>query len=146
MRIKLPQVRAYYPWSKNERDQLLCWIPPTELAQLASEQKVRSDILEDYPDGLELEVTESAFDEFDLDLGISPEILLKAYIGLDENDALPESGLVEGTALESFAKSLRDAPRSVAPIDGTASFLGREKLPEPEMTDGEDAQAVMRRL
>jgi hypothetical protein len=136
--ISIPRVRAYYPASKNEPDRLLCWIPTQELETMVEDGQVRSDILEDYPDGLEVEVSEQAFDEFELDLGVEPDALLEAYANLLERNALPESGRVAGESLEKEASSdiIFAAPMAMT----------NTKLPEPDMTDGQDAQTVMQLL
>ncbi len=136
--ISIPRVRAYYPASKNEPDRLLCWIPADELKTMAENGQVLSDILEDYPDGLEVEVSEQAFDEFDLKLGVEPDALVEAYANLLQSGALPESRRVAGESLEEQA----------SPSPGIAFAIPKSaaKLPEPDMTDGKDAQTVMQLL
>ena len=88
MKISIPEARAYYPASKNEPDYLLCWIPAGELAQLANEGRIARDILDDYPGGLEIEVTDSAFEALGLDLGISAEAIRRAYAHLPEPEVV----------------------------------------------------------
>ncbi len=132
MKIRMPSSRAIYPASRNEPHRLLCWIPRHELEQLAAEGRVKADILEYYPSGLEVRVSRPGFDEVGLDLGIDPKVLCEAYQALRQAGALPASGFVAGAPLEKAAQggSLREVLT----------------LPEPEWTDGEDARTVMSKL
>jgi hypothetical protein len=152
MKISLPKSRAYYPASKNEPDYLLCWIPATELAQLVDEGRVTPDILDYYPGGLEIEVSTSAFEDVDLNLGISPEEVAQAYASLLERKrmgdlhALPESGKVDGSWLEEAVRAARDTTPAYAVGEYDLAFASGEMPPEPEMSDGQDALAVMQNL
>lgn len=132
MKIRLPASRAIYPASRNEPDRLLCWIPRHELEQLAIEGRVKPEVLEYYPSGLEVRVSRPGFDEFGLDLGVDPKVLYEAYRALRQAGALPSSGFVAGAHLEQAAR--RGLLREVL------------SLPEPEWTDGEDARTVMTKL
>ena len=152
MKISLPEKRAYYPASKNEPDYLLCWIPATELAQLAAEGRVAQDITDDYPGGLEIEVTASAFEDVELDLGASPETIRQAYAQLFERKrrgephALPESGRVDGAWLEDVAKTAEGPLASFAVGPADLVFSIGVPPPEPKMSDGQDALTVMQNL
>jgi hypothetical protein len=145
MKISTPSKRAYYPASENERDQLLCWIPEEELQRMVRFGQITPDVLEDYPDGLEFEVTQAAFDEFEIDLGVSPEAIQEAYAYHRERGEIPETGAVDGAALESAAldsaaqESLRGGPEMLTKGGPAIGF----KFPEPEMTEGEDPRTVM---
>jgi hypothetical protein len=143
MKISVPNERAYYPASPNEPDRLLCWIPPDDLVELVRQGKVQEDILDYYPSGLEVEVTQEGLEEFKLDLGASAEELQEAYLGLQRQRALPKSGMVAAASLEEIVQS----PGKVrgflkAPLVHGAA----EKLPEPKMTDGADPRSVMQQL
>jgi hypothetical protein len=146
MQIHMPRARAYYLASENEPDFLLCWIPVDELARLADEGRVAPEALEDYPEGLELEVSPAAFEELGLDLGLSPEEIKGVYAGLRQVGALPASGMVDGARLETEARGLAAVPGDFEALGAPLSFSSGKPLPEPEMTDGEDARTVMQRL
>jgi hypothetical protein len=107
---------------------------------------VAPEVLEDYPGGLELEVSPAAFEEVGLDLGPSPAAIKGAYAGLREAGALPPSGMVDGATLESEAQGLAALPDHFAAPRVPLPFAPGETLPEPEMTEGEDARTVMQRL
>jgi hypothetical protein len=156
MKIRMPATRACYPASRNEPDRLLCWIPRHELEQLAAEGRVKPEVLEYYPSGLEVRLSRQGFEEFGLDLGVDPKQLYEAYRALRQANALPASGTVAGAHLEQVARGvpLREvlslhgaaAPQadSVPGVDHALREVGT--LPEPEWTVGEDARAVMGRL
>jgi hypothetical protein len=142
MQISTPSKRAYYPASENERDQLLCWIPEEELQRMVRFGQITPDVLEDYPDGLEFEVTQAAFDEFEIDLGVSPEAIKEAYAYHREQGKIPKSGSVDGAALESAAQEpVRGGEEAIA--KGGPLLRWEGGFPEPEMTEGEDPRTVM---
>jgi len=156
MKIRLPATRAVYPASRNEPDRLLCWIPRHELEQLAAEGRVKPEVLEYYPSGLEVRVSRLGFEEFGLDLGVDPRRLYEAYRALRQARALPASGTVAGAHLEQVARGIplrevlnltkegASSGDAAPPEDGASS--GVLALPEPEWTGGEDARSVMGRL
>lgn len=150
MQIKTPKRRAYYPASRNEPYHLLCWIPVEELERMVQDGHAPPEILDDYPDGLEVEVSTSAFSELDIDIGVSPEAIQEAYARFQTEGQLPPSGIVDGASLENealgaFAKGVLgfEPVRSAeGMMSKSPSTLG-QALPEPEMTDGEDPRTVM---
>ena len=148
-RISIPRKRAYYTATRGDPDELLCWIPPDELVCMAKEGRIRSDVPGDYPDGLELEVSQLAFDEFGIDVGTSAAAIQAVYEQFLAGGALPPSEMVDGLTLERLA---REAERVTPRVPGdkearpiVSRELGRS-LPSPEMTEGDDPMAVMRSL
>ena len=142
MKISIPSERAYYLASENEPDRLLCWIPEEELQRMVRFGQITPDVLEDYPDGLEIEVSQAAFDEFEVDLGVSPEAIKEAYAYHREQGKIPESGSVGGAALESAAQEpMRGGEEAIA--KGGPLLRGEGGFPEPKMTEGEDPRTVM---
>lgn len=186
--IKTPKKRAYYPASKNEKDRLLCWLPVDELKAMKAAGKAPEQVLEDYPYGLELEVSNEAFQEYGIKLGCDAGELVAAYRKLLKAKRLPDSLVIDGASLEAMTKqrkprktrplpgySMNDDPlveimakkgktpgkktRSMSPsfaeFEESVFFLSEDdvirglkpgKLPEPEMTDGDDPHTLMRDL
>ena len=144
MKISTPSKRAYYPASENEQDRLLCWIPEEELQRMARFGQIAPDVLDDYPDGLEFEVSQAAFDEFGIDLGVSPDAIKATYAYYRERGDIRAPGTVDGATLESAVQEpLRGGPEGfVKGMPGLVLSAG-EKFPEPEMTEGEDPRTVM---
>ena len=135
MKIKTPAKRAYYPASPNEKTRLLCWIPAEVMEQMVQKGQAPASLLEDYPDGVELEVTDEIFEEFGITLDMTPTQIKRAYVKLLVNKSLPPSGMVDGMSLEAMALG------SFMP-----SFSARGSFPEPEMTDGDDPMTTLRRI
>lgn len=134
-KISTPTRRAYYPASPNEPSRILCWMPAEELVRMVEKGEAPADLLDDYPDGLEVEVTEAEFAEFRIKLDAEPVAICQAYLDLLKDGQLPTSGMVDARNLESAAL-------------GTAmvSFSMGSKLPEPEMSDGEDVNTLLKGL
>jgi len=150
--ISIPRKRTYYPASPTEKDRLLLWIPRDELEGMVEEDLLAASILEEYPNGAEVEVTPAGFEELGIDLGVSPEALTVVYGHLLERGEVPESGLVDGATLERVAREIVDTDDDARPPRITPEALERvsplpdQGLPEPEMTDGEEAETFLRDL
>lgn len=148
MKIKTPKERAYYLASKNEKDRLLCWIPAEEYQHMVREGYIPRHILDDYPDGLEVEVSKPGFNEFQLNVGVSPEAIKEAHKDLLTLGLLPDSGIVDGASLERFTQETRRSGSKTPDKPDVPEFVYsiEQKLPEPKMTDGEDAMIFMQKL
>jgi len=143
-KIRIPIKRAYYTASRKEQDDLLCWIPSQEFARMVQDGHIPQELADDYPGGIEVRVSASAFDEFEVDLGVTPDDISEAYKTLRTQGRLPESGIVDGVALENLAQGPpRVAPEAAPDWGPTAP---RPRLSEPEWTDGDDAATVMSNL
>ncbi len=139
--IRTPRQRAYYPASQNEPDRLLCWIPPDVFEPMIEAEQLDPAVKEDYPDGLEVEVSSLAFDEFGLDLAVSPATLQRAYKQLRKQGMLPDSGMVDGPGLERLAWKQENSV-----LESFSVRASDSPLPEPEMTEGVDPLTAMRGL
>jgi hypothetical protein len=146
MPIRTPSERAYYPASHYEADDLLCWVPAEEYEQMVTLGQIAASVPCDYPDGIEVEVSEASFAEVGLDVGVAPVALRATYEALRGSGKLPDSGIVDGRAIEAIAQ---ERP-SGGPAAETAARPRDEmpilEVPEPKMTDGDDALEVMQRL
>jgi hypothetical protein len=152
--IRVPRNRAYYLTSPNEKDRLLLWIPKEELEDMVEAGHLPEAVLEDFPRGLEVEVTSQGFEEMGIDLGINPEAISTLYGYLSERGKVPDSGVVDGAALEHTAREILEsveepdtnAPTFTPEFLETVRGIGQRRLPEPEMTDGEEPTLFLRRL
>ncbi len=150
--IRTPRKRAYYPTSPNEKDRLLLWIPKDELEGMVQEDLLPPSVLEDFPRGMEVEVSPAGFEELGIDVGISPEAISATYGLLAETGKVSKSGLADGAALEGVARGIADTDDTPGPPRFTLEALDRVSpptdrgVPEPEMADGEEAQTFLRRL
>jgi hypothetical protein len=152
--IRVPRNRAYYLTSPNEKDRLLLWIPKDELKAMVEEGRLPEAVLADFPRGLEVEVTSQGFEHLQIDLGIDPEAISTLYRYLSERGKVPDSGVVDGAALEHTAREILEGVEEPDTKAGTFTpeFLetrrgiAQRRLPEPEMTDGEEPMLFLRRL
>jgi len=65
MNISIPDTSGYYyDPSQKEHPVLLCWFPRLQLENMVNTQGVKEQILKDYPDGLDLEVSDEQFKRF----------------------------------------------------------------------------------
>ena len=142
MPIQVPKERTYYQSSPAEPDRLLCWIPRRELEEMVRNGHAGQDVLEDYPRGLEIEVSEEVLKDAGIDLEIGPENIREAYALLREQGSLDKSGYVRASDLEDFAKDI-DARGGFSAITTVPSDLSMRK---PAMSDGEESSVVFQRL
>lgn len=140
MAIRLPTERAYYLASAGEPDRLLCWIPREELEAMVEADEADSQALEDYPGGLEVDVSPEALDEAGIRLGVDPDRIRAAYALVAEKGKVPESGRVLGSDLEDLAAQLQPA------ADGTVSYAADVVIGDVPMSDGEEPLAVFQKL
>ena len=78
MTISIPITRAYYP-ARTSTTRILCWLPEDELQRMITSGDAQDDIIEDFPSGLEIEVSVDALDEYEIKLGFPPELICRAY-------------------------------------------------------------------
>jgi hypothetical protein len=148
MAITLPMVRTYYAASAAEPERLLCWIPPGDLAAMIQHGQAAACLLEDYPVGMEIEVSERALENARLILPAHPASLQGAYSDLRAQGRVPVSGRVQGAYLEQMATQ-HGSQLLVAAVDMVDEQIGHLPLgpaPEPTMSPGEEPVAAMRRL
>ena len=154
--IKLPKKIVIYPQKRSRPDYLLCWIPAEFYKDVSIDQEVEKEMESDYPNGIEIELSEDGLQEFGIQLNASPEKLRQAYLELNSEDALPKSGMIEAAMLEKFIKE-RAAGRSIEeitkpPKPDALSFDVTESDPlnflkeGPEMVGDEDSQNLFQRL
>jgi len=138
MSISIPTVRAYYP-ARTGKTRILCWLPGAELKKMISRGDAPADIVDDFPSGLEIEVSAEALDEYEIRLGFSPELICSAYSYFMNRGSIDKSGLVNGASLDRILQQAQD--------DGTGGNLEENlehvfpvgnTLPGPEMSDGID--------
>jgi hypothetical protein len=154
--IKLPKKIAIYPQKRSNPDYLLCWIPPSSFKDVSRDSQVQEELERYYPNGIEVELSEDGLDELGIVFEVSHEKLRRAYIELNEQGALPNTGMIEVEILVEYIAE-REAGRSLEEITSpmqpeTLSFGNIEgglidKVQSgPEMTGEEDSQELFRRL
>ncbi len=138
MTISIPLARAYYP-ARTGLARILCWLPKDELRDMISRGDAPDDIIEDYPTGLEIEVSVEALDEYEIKLGFPPESICRAFSYFMDRGSVDKSGIVDGASLE---RTLKQAliTRSGNKLEENLEqvFSRSETLPKPRMSDGSD--------
>ncbi|MCK5116243.1 MAG: hypothetical protein KAR44_06555 [Candidatus Aegiribacteria sp.] len=138
MTISIPLVRAYYP-ARTGITRILCWLPEDELNNMITRGNAPDDIIEDFPSGLEIEVSVEALDEYEIKLGFSPEQICRAYSYFMNRGSVDKSGLVDGASLEGILKQALAIPTGSNLEENLEQIYSRtEILPKPDMSDGSD--------
>ena len=138
MTISIPLARAYYP-ARTGLSRLLCWLPEDELKKMITRGDAPDDIIEDFPSGLEIEVSVEALDEYEIKLGLPPESICRAYSYFMDRGSVDKSGSIDGASLERVLKqSLAIGTGSTLEENLEQVFPGAEILPKPRMSDGSD--------
>jgi hypothetical protein len=132
MAIPLPDEMVLYYESPDKLERLLCWIPFKELERLVNESKVKPSILEDYPDGLDIEINEKEMKRFkelyDLHLGIEPQeakLIVDAIFSSKDTKDLAQTNQINLETLLSNKNKFVSKVRTIdqAPIENYIKTL-----------------------
>jgi hypothetical protein len=74
MPIKTPKERVYYYECSYGEFRLTHHIPYSELEKLSQQNKIKKQVLEDYPDGIDLRVGETDYKDLETNYGYRPKI------------------------------------------------------------------------
>jgi len=154
--IKLPKKIVIYPQKRTNPDYLLCWVPANAYQEVAINQEVQEELESDYPSGIEVELSDDGLEEFGILFESSPDELRQAYLELNGQDVLPQSGMIEVESLQKYIKE-RGGGRSIEEITQPAppeslSFGMTDSDPlhnlkeDPEMVGDEDPQNMFQRF
>ena len=136
--ISIPLARAYYP-ARTGITRILCWLPEDELQKMIIRGDAPDDINEDFPSGLEIEVSVEALDEYEIKLGLPPEQICRAYSYFVDRGSVDKSGLVDGASLEGLLKqALLAGGGNNLEENLEHVFSAADILPKPGMSDGSD--------
>lgn len=138
MAISIPIARAYYP-ARTGTTRILCWLPEDELRRMIRSGDAPDDIIEDFPSGLEIEVSADALDEYEIKLGFSPGLICRAYSYFMNRGSVDKSGLVDGASLERILEQV-PVNRRGNDLEGDIEqvFPAGKILLKPGMSDGAD--------
>lgn len=110
MPIKVPIERAYYFEITPLGERIYYCIPKEYLEKMVQRKEVKENILKDYPDGLDIEVSSEKFEEFkklyNLDLDVDPNSLLETFhsLLLKMEESFPKSGYINKNYLDKYLK------------------------------------------
>jgi len=160
MKLSVPVKRAYYFEITARSVRLIYFVPRKELSALIRQRVVRREALQDFPYGLEVEVSDSEIrlihEEYGFVPPLPPRLVWIAFRGfwLHSNKAHPaRSGVLDAQSLEAYARKLQPA---INEFDVEARRLGVSETSEIETsTDRQTEQppvwsemrdAVLRRI
>lgn len=117
MTIKSPKEAVYYYEASGGEFRLVYFIPLEELERLAQDGRIEAAVLEDYPDGVDLNVTKPDFDEFQELYGYrpenDPEELRRAFFAMLSATrgwrSFRGSGFIPAADLEPVAETVEDS-------------------------------------
>lgn len=117
MAIKSPKEAVYYYEVSNGDFRLVYFIPPEELERLAQDGQINAAVLEDYPDGVDLNCSKLDYEEFHGLYGYQPdsdpEALQRAFFamlsGTRDWESFRGTGFIPAAELESLAGTVEDS-------------------------------------
>jgi hypothetical protein len=112
MAISVPDERVYYYDESQEKEPvLLCWFPKKVLEKEILKNNVDSQILVDYPDGLDLEVNLEEFDLFNNKYGLrfdyDPDEIVLTFEALQSSKKVETDKVIQAEALERVIKETK---------------------------------------
>lgn len=109
MPISIPTNPVYYYEVTAKSTRLLLWLP-WDYLELIAKGNVSKQILKDYPDGIDIEISKSAFKElrerYNFEIEVNPFWIWRAFDALwlkGVTKQLPCSGYIEKKFLERLA-------------------------------------------
>jgi len=113
MAVQVPTDRCYYYERSTRGTRIVICIPHQELKRRVRNEDVRKEVLEDYPDGLDFEVStyelEYYVNKYGLHLDLDPDALRAAFLAYAEElpEKLPPTGFLPTELLDGFAEQAR---------------------------------------
>ncbi len=113
MPIKLPQEITYFYEITMVMDRLYYCIPKKQLHSMVSQGKVWENIIEDYPDGVDIKVSPIQFKEFEECFGMTfnmePQLIWKAFQFVKSKIRKKHfgTGFIKRRFLEDIAKQIQ---------------------------------------
>jgi hypothetical protein len=138
MAIKSPREAVYYYEAHHGEFRLLYFIPPELLERLVEDGRVKTTVLEDHPDGVDLNCTEIDFDEFRQLYGYrpdnDPEELRRAFFamlsGTRDWKSFRGTGFIPAADLEPLAGSVAESLQQEGLLPEDMDYSVSFSLPE----------------
>ncbi len=123
MAVRVPKETAYYYEISPRGTRIVLCLPRPELDRLVAAGEARHEIVTDYPDGLDFEVSQYELDYFrkmyGLRLDLDPGALQAAFAVFRgaATTAVPGTGFIRSEFLEDLSKTIQAAvkPREPSP-------------------------------
>ena len=136
MSVEVPAEPVYYYECSNGNFRLNYFIPFERLEELVAEGALKKEVLEDYPDGIDLNCTKHDFDEFEAHYGYRPkykaETLQSAFYAIwtDTHDweQTTHADFISADVIENSIpqEEMSELPEITAPTEDieTAQIIG----------------------
>ncbi len=112
MNISVPEKPTYYYEISSKSKWLLYWLPAKTLEKMISVEEVDKEILEDYPDGVDIKVTREDFSDFkrkyNMVLNVDPDAVWNAFLTLcvQDTETYHGVGYIEKEDLDPVVKAV----------------------------------------
>lgn len=158
MSVASPKEAVYYYECSNGRFRLTYFMPVDQLRELDEEGHIRPQVLEDYPDGVDLGCTEHNFEEFhelyDYQPPILPAALRRAFYAIFSTtrdwETFRGTGLIPAAEIEGRVEvietALREeeiAPEEVETLSEAPSLEARRERAKRQAMQQSRMQAVL---
>jgi len=113
MTVQVPTDTTYYYETSTRGTRIVICIPHHEIKRRVNEEQVRPEIIDDYPDGLDFEVSSYELkyfaNRYGLDIDIDPGALRAAFLAFTAQspEPLPRTGFISAQFLDSIAGQAR---------------------------------------
>lgn len=116
MKVSIPKQSVYYYECSNGWFRLFYFIPPGTLERLCKEKRISKDVLNDFPDGVDLGCTEGDFkqfeDEYGYKLPFDPSELRSAFFAIFSTTRKWKkfcgTGFIPAQELERYVKKVTE--------------------------------------
>jgi hypothetical protein len=144
MKLSVPINRAYYFEITPRSVRLIYFVPRKELSALVRQRVLREEALQDFPYGLEVEVSDSEFrlvhEEYGFVTPLPPRLVWFAFRGfwIHSNKRDPaRSGVLDARRLEAYARELQP---EIDEFEREARRLGVSETREIETSTDRQAE------
>lgn len=146
MAIESPIEPVYYYECSYGNFRLVYFIPPNNLQQLIDEDKIEEQVLDDFPDGVDLDCTEPDFEEFHEQYGYRPELapdaLQRAFFAIfsttHEWESFHGAGFIPANDLEQHVEPIEETLK-------TENIILEEIQPLPEQPSMEERRQYFKK-
>jgi hypothetical protein len=141
MAVQLPTETSYYYETSTRGTRIVICIPRREIERRVASERVRPEIIDDYPDGLDFEVSNYELDyfarQYELQLEIDPHALQAAFQAFlsQSPKTMPRNGFLSARFLDSIADRARQSgvPAKPSPDDRPAETRRRQRRQKLEL-------------
>ena len=146
MAIKVPDEIVFYLENDAQSERLLCWIPPRDYENVATDQAALKRLRRNYPRGIEIRMNEKELEQEGIKLEVKSEDLKRAYHRIQADHGLPGRGMVNVRVLiREGIQPVREASETDDSFGISPDLVDGRSIPL-SMTGDEEPPKVFKRL